>query len=60
LIDIAEQDVPSALDDAVALCASLSHELIEVDLPALTPGSLSPGARSLLGPGAELLPTSLP
>ena len=27
----------AALDDAVALCASLGHEVVEADLPGLTP-----------------------
>ncbi|HEX8864235.1 MAG TPA: amidase [Lentzea sp.] len=30
-------DCLAALDDAVALCASLGHELVEADLPGLTP-----------------------
>lgn len=30
-------DCVAALDDAVALCTSLGHELIEADLPGLTP-----------------------
>jgi amidase len=34
---IPHPDCAAALDDAVALCESLGHELIEVDLPGLTP-----------------------
>lgn len=30
-------DCVAALDDAVALCAALGHEMIEADLPGLTP-----------------------
>src|SRR5207302_1514549 len=30
-------DCVAALDDAVALCASLGHEVVEADLPGLTP-----------------------
>ena len=30
-------DCVAALDDAVALCASLGHEMVEADLPGLTP-----------------------
>jgi Asp-tRNA(Asn)/Glu-tRNA(Gln) amidotransferase A subunit family amidase len=33
----AHPDCVAALDDAVALCASLGHELVEADLPGLTP-----------------------
>jgi len=33
----AHPDCVAALDDAVALCASLGHELIQADLPGLTP-----------------------
>ena len=30
-------DCVAALDDAVALCASLGHDMIETELPGLTP-----------------------
>jgi amidase len=33
----AHPDSLAALDDAVALCSSLGHELVEADLPGLTP-----------------------
>ena len=33
----AHADCVEALDDAVALCASLGHEVVEADLPGLTP-----------------------
>ena len=33
----AHPDCVAALDDAVTLCASLGHELVEADLPGLTP-----------------------
>jgi amidase len=33
----AHPDCIAALDDAVTLCASLGHELVEADLPGLTP-----------------------
>lgn len=33
----AHPDCVAALDDAVTLCASLGHELLEADLPGLTP-----------------------
>ena len=33
----AHPDCVAALDDAVGLCASLGHELVEADLPGLTP-----------------------
>jgi amidase len=33
----AHPDCVAALDDAVALCSSLGHELVEADLPGLTP-----------------------
>ena len=33
----AHPDCVAALDDAVALCASLGHEMVEADLPGLTP-----------------------
>ena len=33
----AHPDCVAALADAVALCASLGHEMIEIDLPGLTP-----------------------
>jgi amidase len=33
----AHPDCVAALDDAVALCASLGHELVETELPGLTP-----------------------
>jgi amidase len=34
----AHPDCVAALDDAVALCASLGHELVQAELPGLTPG----------------------
>ncbi len=34
---VAHPDCVAALDDAVELCASLGHELVEDDLPGLTP-----------------------
>ncbi len=34
---LAHPDCVAALDDAVTLCASLGHELVEADLPGLTP-----------------------
>lgn len=33
----ADPDCVDALDDAVALCTSLGHELVDADLPGLTP-----------------------